>query len=109
MILVVMSLGGVVLHTINGGTKLSNTFRKGVMITHGVGLLLLLVAGFGMLARLNIHGFPLWVVLKLVIWLTLGAAVVLAYKKPEAGKILWFGLPALVIVAVMAGLTHLGQ
>ena len=52
--MVLMSLGGIILHSINGGSKGSNTFRKGAMITHGVGLFLLLVAGFGMLAKLGI-------------------------------------------------------
>ena len=62
-----------------------------------------------MLARLGIHGIPVWVGVKLVIWLALGAAVVVAYKKPALGKLLWVGVPALVILAVMTGLTHLGQ
>ena len=96
--LVVLSLGGIILHVIYGGSKQSNSFRKGAMITHGVGLLLLLVAGFGMLARLGIHSFPGWVVGKVVIWLILGAFVGLAYKQNLARK-LWFIVPALVVIA----------
>lgn len=96
--LVVLSLGGILLYAINGGAKASNSFRKGVMITHGVGLLLLLVAGFGMLARLGIHTFPLWVVGKVAIWLALGAAVAFAYKQ-ELAKKLWFAVPVLVVIA----------
>ena len=53
--LVVLSLGGILHHVINGGSKVSDTFRKGTMITHGIGLLLLLVAGFGMLAPLGLY------------------------------------------------------
>jgi len=96
--LVVLSLGGIIVHTINGGTKATNSFRKVAVITHGVGLLLLLVAGFGMLARLGIHSFPGWVVGKLVIWLALGAFIALAYKKNFARK-LWFLIPVLVVIA----------
>jgi len=96
--LVVLSLGGLIMHTMNGGSKQSNVFRKGAMISHGVGLLLLLVAGFGMLARLQIHSFPGWIIGKLIIWLALGAFVALAYKKNLASK-LWFAVPALVAVA----------
>ena len=96
--MVVLSLGGIIVHAINGGTKSTNAFRKGAVITHGVGLLLLLVAGFGMLARLGIHSFPGWVVGKLVIWLTLGAFVGLAYKQKLARK-LWFIIPVLVVLA----------
>jgi hypothetical protein len=98
--MVVLSLGGIILFAINGGTKASNSFRKGVMITHGVGLLLLLVAGFGMLAKLGIHGVPTWVGGKLVIWLALGAFVGMAYK-PHLARKLWFAVPALVLVATL--------
>ncbi len=98
--LVVLSLGGILLYTLNGGVKASNSFRKGAMITHGVGLLLLLVAGFGMLARLGIHSFPGWIVGKLVIWAFLGACVGLAYKKQLAKK-LWVAVPVLVGVAAV--------
>jgi hypothetical protein len=96
--LVVLSLGGIILHAINGGSKQSNSFRKGAMITHGVGLLFLLVAGFGMLARMGIHSFPGWVMGKVVIWLILGAFVALAYKQHLARK-LWFAVPVLVAIA----------
>lgn len=98
--LVLMSLGGILVHVMNGGTKESNSFRKSAMMAHGIGLLLLLVAGFGMLAKLGIHGVPAWVGGKLVIWLALGAFVGLAYKKNLAKKI-WLGLPALVVVAAI--------
>jgi hypothetical protein len=96
--LVCMSLGGIMLFAINGGAKATNSFRKGVMITHGVGLLLLLVAGFGMLAKLGIHGIPTWVGGKLVIWLALGAFVALAYKQ-QLAKRLWVAVPVLVVIA----------
>jgi hypothetical protein len=97
--LVVLSLGGIILHVINGGSKESNGFRKGAMITHGVGLLLLLVAGFGMLARIGIHSVPPWVGGKLVIWLLLGAFAAVVYKKPAIAKKLWIAVPCLVVVA----------
>jgi hypothetical protein len=56
------------------------------MITHGLGLLLVLVAGFGMLAKLGIHGVPTWAALKLIIWVALGAFAALAYKENMAGN-----------------------
>ncbi len=106
--LIVMSLGGVIMHCINGGSKESNSFRKGMMITHGVGMILVLVAGFGMLARLGIHSVPLWVGVKLAIWILFGGLVVVAYKKPTLGKLLWLLVPVLVMVASYVGRTHLG-
>jgi hypothetical protein len=104
--LVVLSLGGIMVHAINGGTKMTNSFRKGVMITHGVGLLLLLVAGFGMLAKLGIQGVPTWVGLKLIIWLALGALVAFAYRQSLARK-LWIVVPALVLLAAILGVVKI--
>jgi hypothetical protein len=97
--MVVMSLGGIILHSINGGSKGSNNFRKGAMITHGVGLFLLLVAGFGMLVKLGIHGVPSWIGGKLIIWLLLGAFAALAYKSQCLAKKLWIAVPILVVLA----------
>ena len=58
---------------------------------HGIGLFLLLLGGFGMLARLEIMGsWPGWVWGKLVIWLVLGAAPFLIRKAPEKTKGLLF-------------------
>ncbi|MEZ4437063.1 MAG: hypothetical protein R3F65_32100 [bacterium] len=92
-----MSLGGLCVYAIAGGTKQALTWRKPVMITHGVGLLLALVGGFGLLARIGL-AFPWggWVFVKLAIWLFLGGATALAYKKPG---VLWPLIVALFAVA----------
>jgi hypothetical protein len=43
-------------------------------ILHGVGLLVMLIAGFGMMARLGIQWpWPGWLLAKLGVWLTIGA------------------------------------
>jgi hypothetical protein len=100
--LVVLSLGGIIHHVINGGTKQSDAFRKGTMITHGVGLVLLVVAGFGMLARLGILATPPgWVIGKIVIWLALGAFVAIAYKKAALAKKFWIAVPVLVVISAV--------
>jgi hypothetical protein len=98
--LILLALGGITMHTINGGTKENNTIRKKAMMAHGIGLLLVLVAGFGMLAKMGIHGFPTWVVIKAIIWLALGAFAALAYKREFAPKVL-VSLPILVVVATL--------
>lgn len=105
--LVVMAVGGILLHTINGGTKVSNTFRKGAMMTHGIGLLLALVGGFGLLARLHL-GFPLWATGKLVIWLIFGALAGVAYK-PNLARKLWVAVPVLVVVGAALALMKPGM
>ncbi|MGE3171479.1 MAG: hypothetical protein AB7O97_02560 [Planctomycetota bacterium] len=41
------------------------------MILHGVGLLVLLIAGFGAMAKLGLsapHDWPAWLILKMVVW-----------------------------------------
>ena len=64
--------------------------KKGIMILHGLGLFLVLTGGFGLLARLNmVHGFPKWVLIKLVIWLSLGVLVPLFLRKTQFSKHLW--------------------
>lgn len=77
-----MALGGVTLHVLNGGTK-EFANRKMIAITHGIGLFLILLGGFGMLARLGIiWPWPGWIVAKFIIWLAYGGLLTLVYKKP---------------------------
>ena len=68
--------------------------RKLASVTHGVALLLILVSGFGMLAKLKL-GFDLWVWLKLTIWLIIGASVAGIRRLPAQAALFWFALPLL--------------
>ncbi len=52
---------------------------KMVAILHGAGLVLLLVSGFGMQAKLGI-GFPIWIAIKVVLWVSLGSLLMLAKR-----------------------------
>lgn len=106
-----MAFGGVVMHAANGGTRESNSARKLAVITHGVGLLVLLVSGFGMLARLGIGhagGFPLWVFLKGGVWLSLGGLLVAAQRAPQLARVFWFLMPVLGGLAAFFALTKTG-
>jgi len=91
--MVLMSVSAVAMHMINGGTK-QHGFRKEIGITHGVGLLISLVGGFGLLARLGVvhGGLPGWVYAKLVIWLIFGGITALLVRKPQFAKPLWIGI-----------------
>lgn len=96
----IAALGGVVLHVHNGGDKSSNRARAMVAATHGIGLFLTLLGGFGMLARLQLDFMSVpWVHAKLLVWLVLGALITVAYRAPGASKLLWFGVPVLTGVA----------
>lgn len=99
--LLVSAVSGVSYHVANGGTKNSNRTRKIAGALHGLGALIILVAGFGMLARLGIvqGGLPGWIWAKLVIWLLLGALIALPYRFPDAAKGLALLAPLLATLA----------
>jgi hypothetical protein len=104
--MILMALGGLILHRINGGTR-AHTWRKPVAITHGVGLLLALVGGFGALARLGIFWpLPGWAIGKLVIWLALGALIAVIFRSPALAKSLWW---VTIVLATLAGYLALNK
>ncbi|MCB1197851.1 MAG: hypothetical protein R3A45_07380 [Bdellovibrionota bacterium] len=53
---------------------------------------LMLVAGFGLLARLGIKDWPLWVTIKLIIWLILAIASPILARKLRDNRIWAFRL-----------------
>ena len=98
--MVFLSIGGVSVHGANGGTKKTSSTRMLLATIHGLGTLLILVGGFGMLARMGfLHGasFPGWLWVKIIIWVILGAVTMLPYRRPELAR------PALVLLPLLAG------
>ncbi len=76
---------------------------KWMGITHGLSLLVILVGGFGMLARLGITGgLPPWIYIKLVIWLILGGIIAFIKKMPEKAQGLWIIIAILGMISVYA-------
>ncbi len=101
------AIGGVAVHAANGGTRANSDTRKLVSSVHGAGALLILVGGFGMLARMGFqHGsnFPGWLWVKIIIWIVLSVTVLLPYRKPSLSRALFVGLPLLAGVAVYMAL-----
>ena len=96
--MVLISLGGITLHVLNGGTK-DFVGRKLAGATHGIGLLISLVGGFGLLARIG-TGMQPWVFAKLGIWLIFGGMTALIYRKPALAKPIWGGIILLGGLAV---------
>jgi hypothetical protein len=95
-------LGGLMLTVANGATKQTSKVRKLIGISHGVAMFVVLLGGFGLLARLKIvHGaaFPGWVWGKLIIWVLVSALLAVPYRKPELARPLFFLLPVLGGVA----------
>lgn len=101
--MVLMALGGLLLHAINGGTQ-AHAWRKPIAITHGVGLFLILLGGFGMLARLGIFSsWPGWVAGKVAIWVILGGLIAVIFRKPTLAKPLWWITIILAALAAYLG------
>jgi uncharacterized membrane protein SirB2 len=69
---------------------------KFAVYLHGVGLVLLLVSGFGLVAKLQI-GFPWWIIVKVVVWLFIGGALALAKREV-------FPVRTVIIVSIFVGL-----
>ena len=63
---------------ISGGTQ---RLTKASTILHGVALILLLISGFGLLAKFEIMGTSKFWIVKFIIWLAIGASLVLAKRK----------------------------
>ena len=73
---IILTFIGIVGMLFNKAIDLDKGLEKRLFaIIHGLGLVLALVAGFGMLAKLNLP-FSGWVIGKLVIWLLLGLSPV---------------------------------
>ena len=77
-----LHLIGVILVFVGIGSLLSpnGNARTGAMY-HGIGLLILLVAGFGLIAKLQLSYTAPFVLAKVGIWLVLGFLPVLAKKR----------------------------
>ncbi|MDQ8159650.1 MAG: hypothetical protein P3B76_04545 [Gemmatimonadota bacterium] len=102
-----VAIGGVATHAANGGSKATSTTRPLMGSMHGVGALLILVGGFGMLARLGfLHGssFPGWLWVKIIVWVILSAVVLLPYRRPALARPFLLLLPLLAGVAVYMAL-----
>ena len=103
---VFLSLGGLTLRAMDHGDKGKSRARRLAGMTHGIMIILVLVSGFGLLARLGIDHdwiFPPWIWGKLAIWLVLGIAISWIRKK-EWHRALWWTLPLLGSLAAALAL-----
>ena len=106
--LLLMSIGGLSLNAIAGGSKesLKGKGWKLVLMSREIGVLLSIVAAFGMLSDARFEGWSKmgWVHAKITLWVLFVAGGVVVVKKPQTAKALWIALPILVGVgAWLAG------
>ena len=90
LVLLFQSLGASLLVTLSGMDTSAFSNAKMARIMHGVGIVLILVGGFGMMARLGISWpLPIWIWIKLIIWIVLGLVLTIVKKKPESTRLWW--------------------
>lgn len=92
-----------------GAGESRRAVRRLLTATHGIALAVVVVAGFGMMARLGIMAsWPPWIWIKLGIWILVGAMPTLLRRTESAAAPLFFLAPALGAIAAWAALSHLG-
>jgi len=88
-----------------GSLFIGKNYNKGAAIAHGIGLIVILVSGFGMQATLNL-GFPIWLILKIGIWVVFGGFIMLAKKRVINGFVAWFLILTFALASVYLAQTH---
>lgn len=102
ILMVFLAYGGLIIRSATGSTD--KGLRRLGAITSGIGLFLILLGGFGLLAVLD-YGWPVWILIKVAIWFALGFMIVLINRKPQFSQISWWvtillGLVALLMVVL---------
>lgn len=104
VILLFVSLGGLGALALTDQT--TSKARSTFVTLHGVGLLIILVAGFGWLAKMG-YGLPIWALIKLAIWLAFGALIVPLKRKPALARpLILFVVPALAALTIGIAVWH---
>ena len=90
------------LFTSLGATLLAGSGKKGASILHGISLLLILVVGFAILKKPPMG--QSWWMIKLGLWLFIGAAPVLAKRKVLPSSVVLVLCLAAAVTAAWLGL-----
>jgi hypothetical protein len=104
MMMLFISFGGLILYALHGGDR-KHPWRKVLLATHGTGIILALVGGFGLLARIGIFWpWPGWVAIKVAIWVIFAALPTIILRNPARTRTLWWTVVVLGgIAAYLAG------
>ncbi|MBL4683561.1 MAG: hypothetical protein JKY37_03140 [Nannocystaceae bacterium] len=108
-------LGGMAILALLGGAEGEHKqLRKVLMIVHGVALLVIFVAGFGMMARKGIGigasntGWPPWIFGKFGIWMAFGALAAFVKRKAGLATHIFWIVPLLGAIAAYLAIMHPG-
>jgi len=107
IMLMFSALGAVIAAAVAG--EANPRLKKLGGMAQGIALVIILVAGFGLLTRQGFTGgWPLWVWLKLLIWVIFGGATVFVRKAGEKAGWLLVLLPVLGALSAWLALYRLG-
>lgn len=101
IVLLMLGLSAVLfLHAIKA--QIPGKLKMIAYASHGIGTFLILLGGFGMLARLGLaQSMPTWVHAKLAIWVVLALAVAVAKRKAQ-----WTGIQIIFYTLLAATATY---
>lgn len=93
-----------VFFTVWSGTAFQGKIKSMSFALHGIGLLIMLVSGFGLLARMGlVAGLPTWVYFKLGLWAFFALAISVLKRKGHLGMPLYLVLLAGYFCAAYIG------
>ena len=106
LVLLFSALGGAAVRALMTGSGVPAATGSGANprrllgVLHGLGAFLILLGGFGMLARMGIMEgrglrFPGWLWVKLAVWALLVAALMVVRRRPHVARPLLWSLPVL--------------
>ena len=107
IVLLFTTLGGLAMFSLltrgaNADEAEVATTRKRIAMLHGIAMLVILVAGFGLMAKSGLmKTWPTWIFGKLAIFVTLGAALAFVRKTGAMGRTWLVVLPLLGLCAAL--------
>ena len=103
--MVLLSSGGLIVLSAVGQSS-NVRWKKLTAMTNGIGLMLLFITGFGLMARLKIQWpWPGWLLFMILIWIVFACLMVVSKRVPKSAGYLWWG--SLVLAGVAAYLGNL--
>jgi hypothetical protein len=105
LVLLMLGLGAI----LGAGREAAKARSFGGML-HGIGLLVMLVAGFGMMAKPQsgiggVSSWPMWLIAKMGIWVVIAILPVLVKRQVLPSAIGWLLAAALAATAAWLALT----
>jgi uncharacterized membrane protein SirB2 len=97
----VFSLFVLAAHTFMAFANPAPENRKRTMMITGIASLLVLISGFGLVAKLHNNHFAGWVIVKIVCWLGLSALAGIVYRRPHLRSTLAMTALILILIALV--------